>query len=81
MTNHKTIRLKKFDDLLPMRIFNDEDGRPYLVFRTAKGDFHVFAEIEAKAAAKRLGVMPKSRDNTRDDYWEPFWRTTAGKGA
>lgn len=55
---------------LEMRSFKAKDGRGYLVFRTSSGSFHVFAEVEAKEAARQCGGP--QRGNTRQ-MWEGLW--------
>ena len=35
---------------LEVRTVEGQDGRSYLVFRTARGTYHVFAEVEAKGS-------------------------------
>lgn len=55
---------------LEMRNFEGDDGTKYLVFRTAKGSYHVFAEVEAKQAARKCGATIKG--NTRQ-MWKEVW--------
>ncbi len=40
---------------LEIRTFVGHSGTSYIVFRTGKGSFHVFAEVEAKKAAALAG--------------------------
>jgi len=54
---------------LEMRTFQGTQGT-FLVFRLASGAFHVFAETEAKAAAKDCGA--KVDGNTRT-MWQELW--------
>ena len=44
----------------------------YLVFRTSRGAFHVFQEVEAKKAAKDCGA--KADGSTRQ-RWQRLWST------
>ncbi len=45
-------------------------GNRYLVFRSLEGSFHVFAEVEAKQAARDCGAAESA--NTRH-MWESLW--------
>jgi len=55
---------------LEIRSFTGKDGNQYLVFRTSKGSFHAFVEVEAKQAAKECGAEKGA--NTRQ-LWESIW--------
>ena len=55
---------------LPFKSFVGTDGKRYLVFRTDHGSFHVFAEVEAKQAARECGAEELA--NTRL-MWESLW--------
>ena len=55
---------------LPFKTFVAADGTRYLVFRTEQGSFHVFAEVEAKQAARECGAAELA--NTRQ-MWEALW--------
>ena len=57
---------------LDLRSFTGTDDSSYLVFRTAKGAFHVFGEVEAKEAARQCGATKEL--NTRQ-MWESIWRS------
>jgi hypothetical protein len=50
--------------------FTGRSGNNYLVFRTAPGSFHVFAEVEAKEAARDCGSLHGG--NTRAQ-WKQIW--------
>ncbi len=54
---------------LEVKTFKGGSGRSYLVFRTPDGSFHVFEEVEAKAAAKDCGGKGR---NTRE-MWRSIW--------
>lgn len=56
---------------LQIKSFVGKDGESYLVFRTAKGAYHVFGEVEAKEAARQCGATKEA--NTRS-MWEAVWR-------
>jgi hypothetical protein len=55
---------------LGFKVFVGKDGTRYLVFRTGKGAFHTFAEVEAMEAAKDCGAG--ALGNTRA-MWESLW--------
>ena len=55
---------------LAFRTFVGKDGTRYLVFRSLEGSFHVFAEVEAKQAARECGATELA--NTRL-MWESLW--------
>ena len=55
---------------LEMRTFEGQSNSSYIVFWTKSGSFHVFQEVEAKAAAKDCGA--ESEENTRQ-MWQKLW--------
>lgn len=55
---------------LDMRTFTGRSGRTYLVFRTSAGSYHVYAEVEAKEAARDCGSAEGA--NTRSE-WKELW--------
>jgi hypothetical protein len=55
---------------LLFKTFVGSDGTRYLVFRSLEGSFHVFAEVEAKQAARECGAAELA--NTRQ-MWESLW--------
>ncbi len=55
---------------LAFKTFIGSDGTRYLVFRSLEGSFHVFAEVEAKQAARECGAEELA--NTRQ-MWESIW--------
>jgi hypothetical protein len=72
----------KIKNPLQFRVFLSRDkSKPrirYLVLRTDEGEFHVFQEVEAKAAAKACGARAGSED-TRvlwNDVWNRKMRKT-----
>ena len=65
-----SIKQKKRGLGIEMRTLAGRDGRAYLVFRTAKGTYHVFAEVEAKQAARECGA---SREGTTHQMWNEIW--------
>ena len=71
----KKLKPKKAGYGLEVRTFEGDSGRSYMVFRTPNGSFHVFAEIEAKQAARDCGVRS---GNTRQ-RWEQLWRSDGEK--
>ena len=64
------VKTKKQGFSLDIRTFNGKDGGTYLVFQAWSGAFHVFREVEAKAAAKDCGAS--SKGNTRQ-MWQELW--------
>lgn len=57
---------------LEVKSFQGQDGRSYLIFRTPRGAYHAFVEVEAKQAARECGV--KVEKNTRA-MWRAIWGT------
>jgi hypothetical protein len=57
---------------LAFKTFLGHDGTRYLVFPLLDGSFHVFAEVEAKQAARECGAAEGA--NTRQ-MWESLWST------
>lgn len=55
---------------LATRSFQGNDGRTYIVFKTTKGSYHVFKEVEAKEAARQCGATKEG--NTRK-MWGSLW--------
>jgi hypothetical protein len=66
------LKKKKGGLELNVRTFSGEDGSQYLVFRTAKGSYHAFVEVEAKQAARECGASD-AEGNTRR-MWESLWQ-------
>ena len=66
------LKPKKSGFGLDVRSFTGKDGRSYLVFRTTKGSFHVFGEVEAKEAARQSGATVEK--NTRA-MWQSIWKS------
>ena len=59
---------------LAFKTFIATDGTRYLVFKSLEGSFHVFAEVEAKQAARDCGSAELA--NTRQ-MWESLWENQA----
>ena len=55
---------------LESKTFVGNSGTTYLVFRSTGGSFHVFAEVEAKEAARDCGGKGS---NTREE-WRSIWK-------
>ena len=55
---------------LEMKTFKGDEGQNYLVFRTGKGSYHVFLEVDAKEAATHCGIPRYG--NTRQ-MWNDRW--------
>ena len=64
------IKPKKKGFGMEMKSFRGKDGTSYLVYRTARGAFHVFAEVEAKEAARDCGSTVTG--NTQR-MWRQVW--------
>lgn len=64
------IKRKKRGFGIEMRTFEGKDGTAYLVFRSADGAYHVFAEVEAKEAARQCGCAIE--ESTRQ-MWAEVW--------
>ena len=58
---------------LEMKNFTGDEDQNYLVFRTPKGAYHVFLEVDAKEAAEHCGI-PRI-GNTRQ-MWSYRWNDT-----
>ena len=56
---------------LEIKTFVGRSGTTYLVMRTGPGSYHVFAEVEAKKAARDCGAAEGA--NTRAE-WKELWR-------
>ncbi len=69
------IKAKKRGLGLEMRTVHGRDGRSYLVFRTARGGYDVFVEVEAKEAARTCGA---TRHGTTHQMWHEIWDSQAG---
>ena len=68
------LKVKREGTELAFKSFVGSDGTPYLVFRSLEGSFHVFAEVEAKQAARECGAAELA--NTRL-MWESLWEKQA----
>jgi hypothetical protein len=66
------IKGKKRGIGLEMRTFPGKRGRSYLVFRTGRGAYHVFLEVEAKEAARECGAI---KEGTTHQMWDEVWRS------
>jgi hypothetical protein len=64
------IKPKKKGASLEIKVFEDNNGNTYLVFKTQKGSYHVFTEVEAKEAARKCGATKKG--DTRQ-MWDELW--------
>jgi hypothetical protein len=56
---------------LEMMTIEGDSGTTYLVLRTGKGSYHVFAEVEAKEAAIDCG---NSKDANTRARWKELWQ-------
>jgi hypothetical protein len=55
---------------LDIRTFGASDGSTYLVFRTPKGAYHVFREVNARDAARESFGVP---NGTTVQMWDSLW--------
>ncbi|MEX2170513.1 MAG: hypothetical protein WD851_14455 [Pirellulales bacterium] len=58
---------------LDIRMFDGKEGESYIVFKTTKGSYHVFKEVEAKQAALQCGSNAEGNTNTRQ-MWGTLWK-------
>ena len=65
------LKPKKHGLGLEMRTFPGKDGVTYLVFRSTGGSYHVFAEVEAKEAARQCGTK---KTTTPREMWRELWK-------
>jgi hypothetical protein len=65
-----TLKPKKRGVQLEMQTFRGKDGVTYLVFRSTGGSYHVFAEVEAKDAARQCGT---TKTTTPREMWRELW--------
>lgn len=63
------IRSKRKGHGLEIKTIKGRSGRSYLVLKAPGAGFHVFVEVEAKAAAKDCGGKGR---NTRE-MWRSIW--------
>jgi hypothetical protein len=56
---------------LEIKSFVNRKGKSYLVFKTPNGSYNVFAEVEAKQAARDCGARKES--NSRG-MWDVLWK-------
>lgn len=66
----KQLRPKKRGTEIEIKTFRGKSGQTYIVFKTKKGSYHVFQEVEAKAAAKDCGAT--TGKNTRQ-MWDSIF--------
>jgi hypothetical protein len=59
---------------LAFKTFVAADGTRFLDFRSLEGSFHIFAEMEAKLAARDCGA--EEFGNTRQ-MWDSLWEKQA----
>lgn len=58
---------------LAIATFRKKNGSTYLVFRTPKGSYNVFQEVDAKAAALDYLGKKITMLNTRN-LWASIWK-------
>jgi hypothetical protein len=66
----QTLTRKRAGLGLEAKTFIGESGTTYIVFRSPKGGYHAFAEVEAKKAARDCGAA--MGHNTRAE-WKSLW--------
>lgn len=62
---------------LGIRVYKGESGTDYRVFRNHHGEFHVFAEVQAKEAAQDCGTRS---EGTTQQQWEDLWNESTLEG-
>jgi hypothetical protein len=55
---------------LDIRSFQGKDGCTYIAFKTTKGSYHVFKEVEAKEASRQCGA---AIEGTTRQMWGNLW--------
>ena len=68
--------VKKVGLGLEVKTIKGKSGRPYLVFRTQDGNFHIFREVNAKKAARDCGAGLAANDR---GLWQSVWKKTRSK--
>ena len=69
-TYNCTMKPKPHGTGLNIRTFEGKDGSTYLVFRTPRGAFHIFRELNARdAAADAFGLT----SGTTYQRWRKLW--------
>ena len=64
------IKKKRQGTELEMKVFRGRDGNSYLIFKTHKGSYHAFMEVEAKQAARECGSSQEAHTRT---MWKVIW--------
>ena len=55
---------------LEIKGFRGRDDNSYLIFKTQKGSYHAFMEVEAKQAARECGSSQEAHTRT---MWKVIW--------
>ncbi len=66
------IKPKKSGSGLEIRTFKGKDGT-YIVYRTPRGSFHVFIEVDAKNAAIDCGASGDPKTINTRKMWQEIW--------
>ena len=65
----------KIIHFLDVRTFKSKKDKRirYLVFKSARGEYHTFVEVEAKQAAKNCGAKDVAGDDNTRSLWRELW--------
>ena len=69
----EAVRFKRSGVGLEMKVFAGSGKRRFLVLRTPRGAFHVFAEVDAKDAAVVCGSRLDRKTATTRQMWQELW--------
>ena len=64
------MKIKRPDFYMQIKAVVGKDGTNYVVFKTPKGSYHAFSEVEAKQIAREFGI----RENNTRMMWNRLWK-------
>ena len=67
------LKPKKLGVGLEIKTFAGQSKRTYLVFRTHRGEYHTFQEVEAKTAARDCGAKEPTGNENTQTMWKQIW--------
>ena len=66
---------RKKREALQVKVFESKDGKTdFIVFRTPRGAYHVFVEVDAKKAAIECGMEQKPTNANTRQFWNALWK-------
>ena len=68
----KELKPKRRGQGIETKTFVGASGYTYIVYKTRRGAYHVFVEVEAKDAAIDVGSGLKRGVHTHD-HWDDLW--------